>query len=296
MPVNVIIGALLVAAAVPVLLSSVAAARPARRSQLLAGSSKADLREVALTESAVTRVLVPWTRGLLDKLRRITPVGRVEALDRQLVYAGLAGRLPVERILGFKVLAGVAGFGLGTVLTNQGLLLPAVVAALGFFAPDTFVRGRAQERQLEIQNTLADTLDQITMSVEAGLGFEGAIARTARAGEGPLASELTRTLQEMQVGVSRSEALRNLADRTSVADLRSFVTAIVQAEDYGLPIAQVLRVQASEMRIKRRQRAEERALKMPVKIIFPLVFCIFPTLFIVLLGPAAIRLYENVIR
>ena len=296
MPVNVIVGALLIAAAVPVLVGSIAAARPDRRSQLLAGGDKADLRQVALTESALTRVLLPGVRGLLDKLRRITPVGRVEALERQLVYAGLAGRYPVERILGLKVVAGVAGFGLGSILTNQGLLLPVVVAALGFFAPDTFIRGRAEERQLEIQNTLADTLDQITMSVEAGLGFEGAIARTARAGDGPLAAELTRTLQEMQVGVSRSEALRNLASRTSVADLRSFVTAIVQAEDYGLPIAQVLRVQASEMRIKRRQRAEERALKMPVKIIFPLVFCIFPTLFIVLLGPAAIRLYENVIR
>lgn len=296
MPVNVIVGALLIAAAIPLLVRSVASARPTQRSQLLSGGKSADLREVALTESAVTRVLLPAIRGLLDKLRRITPVGRVEALERQLVYGGLSGRYPVERILGIKVLAGAAGFGLGTVLTNQGLLLPAIIAVVGFFAPDTFIRGRAEERQMEIQNSLADSLDQITMSVEAGLGFEGAIARTARAGDGPLAAELTRTLQEMQVGVSRSEALRNLAGRTNVADLRSFVSAIVQAEDYGLPIAQVLRVQASEMRIKRRQRAEERALKMPVKIIFPLVFCIFPTLFIVLLGPAAIRLYENVIR
>lgn len=296
MPLNVIFGAMLVALALPVLVGTVAAARPTRRNQLLTGNESSDLRQVALTESAITRVLLPGVRGLLDKLRRVTPVGRVEALERQLIFAGLAVRYPVEKVLGAKFVFGVAGFGLGTMLGGTGVILPVICAAVGFFGPDTFIRGRAEERQLEIQNSLADSLDQITMSVEAGLGFEGAVARAAKAGSGPLPVELTHMLQEMQIGVSRSEALRHLASRTNVADLRSFVSAVVQAEDYGLPIAQVLRVQAGEIRLKRRQRAEERALKMPVKIIFPLVFCIFPTLFIVLLGPAAIRLWENVIR
>jgi tight adherence protein C len=131
------------------------------------------------------------------------------------------------------------------------------------------------------------------MSVEAGLGFEAALARTSRVGEGPLAEELNRTVQEMQLGVSRSDALRNLADRTDVTDLKSFVLTVVQSEEYGLPIAKVLRVQAEELRDKRRQRAEERALKIPVFLIFPLAFCIFPTIFIIVLGPAMIRIYRG---
>ncbi len=120
-----------------------------------------------------------------------------------------------------------------------------------------------------------------------------ALARTSRVGEGPLAEELNRTGQEMQLGVSRSDALRNLADRTDVADLRSFVLTVVQSEEYGLPIAKVLSVQADELRDKRRQRAEERALKIPVLLIFPLAFCIFPTIFIIVLGPALIRIYRG---
>jgi len=131
------------------------------------------------------------------------------------------------------------------------------------------------------------------MSVEAGLGFEAALTRAARAGEGPLAEELGRTMREMQLGVSRSEALRNLADRTEVPDLSSFVLAVVQSEEYGLPITKVLGVQANELRDKRSQRAEERALKIPVLMIFPLAVCIFPTIFIILLGPALIRIHEG---
>ncbi|NNL26812.1 MAG: type II secretion system F family protein [Acidimicrobiia bacterium] len=140
---------------------------------------------------------------------------------------------------------------------------------------------------------MPDTLDQVTMAVEAGMGFEGAVDRVAAAGHGPLSHELLRFLREMQLGVSRTEALRNLGDRTDVDDLRSFVFAIIQSENYGLPIAQVLRVQASDLRDKRRSRAEERALKLPVLLIFPLAFGIFPAIFIVLLGPAAIRIFRD---
>ena len=136
------------------------------------------------------------------------------------------------------------------------------------------------------------TLDQITISVEAGLGFEAAMARAAKTGEGPLTEELSRALSEIQLGSARQQALRGLVDRTNVPELRHFVLAILQAENYGLPIAHVLRIQAKELRVKRRQRAEERALKIPVKIVFPLAVCILPTLFIVILGPAAIRIFE----
>jgi tight adherence protein C len=171
--------------------------------------------------------------------------------------------------------------------------LAVLTVFIFFFLPDNFIIKRAQARQLAIEHDLADSLDQVTMSVEAGLGFEGAIERVVGAGSGPLNDELRRVLLEMQLGASRSDALRHLADRTDVPDLKSFVFAIVQSEAYGLPIAQVLRVQASELRDKRRQRAEERALKIPVLLIFPLAFGIFPALFIVLLGPAAIRIFRD---
>ena len=143
-----------------------------------------------------------------------------------------------------------------------------------------------QERQQAIQLELPDTLDQMTIAVEAGLGFESAMARAGANGTGPLAEELVRTLQDIAVGQPRREAYLALADRTGVQDLRRFIRAVVQADQYGVSIADVLRTQAQEMRLKRRQRAEEKAMQIPVKVIFPLILCILPTLFIVLLGPA----------
>jgi tight adherence protein C len=145
---------------------------------------------------------------------------------------------------------------------------------------------RGQERQDAIGLELADTLDQMTIAVEAGLGFESAMARAGANGKGPLAEELVRTLQDIAVGQPRREAYLALAERTGVKDLARFIRAVVQADAYGVSIADVLRTQAQEMRLKRRQRAEEKAMQIPVKVIFPLILCILPTLFIVLLGPA----------
>jgi len=148
----------------------------------------------------------------------------------------------------------------------------------------------AYERSQRIQRELPDALDMLVISVESGLGFDAALSQVARNTEGPLAEEFFRALQEMQLGTGRSDALRALADRTDVGDLRGFVTAMVQADAFGIPIANVLRIQAREMRIRRSQRAEESAQKVPVKILFPLIFCILPALFIVILGPAAIQI------
>ena len=148
------------------------------------------------------------------------------------------------------------------------------------------------KRQQEIELEFPNTLDQLLISVEAGLGFEAAMARAGDYGGGALAQELMRTLQDIQVGRPRQEAYQSLADRSSVADLRSFVRAVVQADKYGIGIAKVLRTQAKQARVKRRQRAEEKAMKLPVKVLFPLLLCIFPVLFIVLLGPAAIKIVE----
>jgi tight adherence protein C len=154
--------------------------------------------------------------------------------------------------------------------------------------PDLLLLSRGQERQQAIGLELADTLDQMTIAVEAGLGFESAIARVGRNGKGPLAEELVRTLQDIAVGQPRREAYLALAERTGVRDLRRFIRAVVQADQFGVSIADVLRTQSHEMRLKRRQRAEQKAMQIPVKVIFPLILCILPTLFIVLLGPVVL--------
>jgi tight adherence protein C len=168
------------------------------------------------------------------------------------------------------------------------VLVGAVVIVVGYFLPELLLHSRAQERSTKIALELPDTLDQMTIAVEAGLGFDAAMARAGKNGQGPLAEELIRTLQDMQVGQSRRQAYDALGSRTDVPDLRKFVRAIVQADKYGVAVADVLRTQAAEMRIKRRQRAEEKAMQIPVKVIFPLMLCILPVLFIVLLGPAVL--------
>ena len=170
--------------------------------------------------------------------------------------------------------------------------LLVMASSIGFLIPDAMVASRARERQSHIQRDLPDVLDQVTICVEAGLGFEAALTRAAGGG-GVLADELARTLQDIRFGMPRRIAMEKLLDRTDVADLRHFVVAIAQAERHGVPIAQVLRVQAAEVRQKRRQRAEESAAKVPVKIVFPLVFCIMPALFVVLVGPAGIRIANS---
>jgi tight adherence protein C len=191
----------------------------------------------------------------------------------------------------------VAGgaFGLLLATARPGMLTVAMavgVPLVCYFLPELLLHSRGQERQQAIALELADTLDQMTIAVEAGLGFESAMARAGRNGTGPLAQELVRTLQDIAVGQPRREAYLALAERTGVPDLRRFIRAVVQADAYGISIADVLRTQAAEMRLKRRQRAEEKAMQIPVKVIFPLILCILPTLFIVLLGPAALDIVD----
>jgi tight adherence protein C len=164
---------------------------------------------------------------------------------------------------------------------------------LGFFGPDAWLSRKVDDRRKTMQKALPDVLDLLVISVEAGLGFDSALARVVSTVPGPLSEEFFRMLQETRVGVGRRDAMRHLMDRTDLDELRSFLLAMMQAEAFGVAIARVLRVQADEMRVKRRQRAQEKAFAAPVKIVFPLVFCIFPSLFIVLLGPAAIQISET---
>jgi tight adherence protein C len=178
----------------------------------------------------------------------------------------------------------------------RGLIGVIVGGMLGYYIPEWVLRSRSGDRQKQIQRSLPDALDLMSITVEAGLAFDAALERTAREMGGPLGDEFYRVHQEMRLGKSRAEALRDLGERSPLSELRSFVLAMVQADIFGIPIARVLHVQSRELRIKRRQRAEEQAQKLPVKIIFPLILCIFPSLFIVLLGPAAINIYESLIR
>ncbi len=226
--------------------------------------------------------------------RRLTPPAYVAFLDRLLALAGRPASMPLGKVLGSKLAIGLAGITVGIYLTAIGStplmkLSGLFVLFLGYFIPDLLLYSKGQERQKAMQLELANTLDQMLISVEAGLGFEGAMARAGENGKGPLAEELVRTLQDMQVGRSRRESYTALAERTSIPELRSFVQAVVQADTYGIAISRVLRVQAKVMRVKRRQRAEEKAMKLPVMILFPLLFFIFPVLFIAILGPAVIN-------
>ncbi|MEJ1179382.1 type II secretion system F family protein [Pseudarthrobacter sp. NPDC055928] len=235
------------------------------------------------------------TSGFLSAIGfRLTPAAYVRRLDHLLSLAGRPVAWPLGRILAAKPVLGLIGALLGLLISTSSpapliKLTGIFVLFLGYFIPDLLLYSKGLERQKLMQLELANTLDQMLISVEAGLGFEGAMARAGANGKGPLAEELVRTLQDMQVGRSRRESYLALAERTSLPELRSFVQAIVQADKYGIAISRVLRVQAKVMRVKRRQRAEEKAMKLPVMILFPLLFFIFPVLFIAILGPAVIN-------
>ena len=234
---------------------------------------------------------------LYEFARRLTPTGTIRRLEKLTLRAGRPKGWSLQRLVVAKIALPLVVILLGLMLLRSKpeplfLLLVLGTAAVCYFLPELLLSSRSQERNDEIQLELADTLDQMTIAVEAGLGFDAAMARAGRNGTGPLAQELVRTLQEIQVGQLRRTAYEHLALRTDVADLRRFVRAIIQADAYGISVADVLRTQASEMRLKRRQRAEEKAQQVPVKVIFPLMLFILPVLFIVLLGPTAINMME----
>jgi tight adherence protein C len=231
---------------------------------------------------------------------RLSPSGIAGSLQRRLDLAGNAARWTPDRILAVKGLGLVVLAMLGVLvgLHNASLLiLYAIVGgAIGFFLPDVLLYNARLKRQERLQAALPDALDMLTVCVEAGLGFDGALAQVARNSEGPLAAEFARVLQEMQIGKSRSQALRAMADRTTVPELRAFVSALVQAGELGIAVAQVLREQAHEMRLRRRQRAEEKAQQVPVKITFPLIGCLFPALLVIVIGPGVIEIAHSLLH
>jgi tight adherence protein C len=266
-------------------------------------SENVNLREQHLSESFGRRILVPVVAGASKVARRVTPIDARDRVARKLLLAGSPAGWDAERLLAFKIIGLTSGIVLGLFLTTLvgnlepfiRIVLIGLLAFVGFMVPDSMLSRRVDERQKEILRTLSDTLDLLTISVEAGLSLNAAIAQVVQNVPGVLSSEFARMLQEIQLGVPRADAFRNLAERTDVDELNAFALAMIQADVFGVSIASVLRTQAQQLRIKRRQRAEAKAQQTPVKIVFPLILCILPALFVVIVGPGAIRIWESFI-
>jgi tight adherence protein C len=246
------------------------------------------------------RVLVPLHGRALRLGRRLAGTDSAERIRHRLDLAGNPAGWTVDRVLTGTVLGATAGLvvaGVFALLLDPTLpvavLLVVAGAVVGFFSPGLYLYQRTYDRSERIRRDLPDAIDLLTISVEAGLGFDAAVQQVARNTDGPLADELARVLREMQLGQGRAAALRGLGERTDVAELRGFVGAMVQADTLGIPIAQVLRVQSAEIRVKRRQHAEEKAQQVPVKMTVPLIFCILPCLFVVVLGPAVLNIMDT---
>jgi tight adherence protein C len=258
------------------------------------------LEEIELSLPFTDRVLRPMIRGIAAMLARFTPNQTIEGTQHKLDLAGSPNGWTPAEFWGIRVVAAVLMGGAGLLffgLTRQPILrllgLSALMTFTGFYLPVLWLRGRVRRRQDGIIKALPDALDLLTVCVEAGLGFDAAMSKVNEKWDNDLALAFGRVLQEVRLGRLRREALREMANRMEVSDVTTFVAAIIQAEQLGVSIAKVLRIQSDQMRVRRRQRAEEKAQKAPVKILFPMVLLIFPSLFIVLLGPAALTVKNS---
>jgi tight adherence protein C len=271
----------------------------ARLSQLGQMTAK-DLQELELQQPFFDRTIRPLAGRLSGAVARITSSSFTERTEKRLAMAGNPGDMKVADWLGIKAIAtGVIGLGLFLLFgliggdLVQGLLMGLVGAGIGYIGPEFWLGSRVRRRQKAILLQIPDALDLLTISVRAGLGFDAALGKVVEKLKGPLVDEFRRALAEVRVGKARREALRDIVPRTEVQPLTNFIGAIIQAEQLGVSISKVLQVQSEQLRIERRQRAEEQAAKAPIKMLFPLVGCIFPSLFVVILGPALILIMQN---
>lgn len=244
-----------------------------------------------------SRRLIPTNRLDRGLLAQLTPPSLTARIERNLVLAGRPEGWSLDKAILYKPL----GLGFGVlffllILTDGTpvlILFGLGMIALGYFTPDLLIKNLAIKRQEQIQKELPDLLDQVVISIEAGVGFEAALSRAGEKNSGPLADEVLRLVQDIGLGLSRREAYLALADRTTVEDLQGFCRSVVQAQEYGVSISSVVRSQAKELRLKRRMRAEAAAQKVPVKILIPLMTCVLPVLFVIVLGPAVVSAYAN---
>ncbi len=263
--------------------------------RLMGLQSRAEVLDASFSERAIAPVVQKIGRFAL----RLTPQGWVTRAQHKLLVAGWAERMDGNTWAAIRILSVVGAFIVWVLMqgiidsNSMRLISLGVLAVVGFFGPEAILNRKIDERRHAIEVQLPDVIDLLVISVEAGLGFEAAMGRVVQNVPGELSREFARALQETRVGVSRHEALRNMSQRTDVDDLNSFILALNQADQFGVSIARMLRVQADEMRVRRRQRAQERAFAAPVKMVFPLVFFIFPAIFVVIVGPAAISIAET---
>jgi tight adherence protein C len=271
----------------------------ARLTQLGTVQAK-NLEELELQQPFLERTLRPLATRLSRTVGRVTSTSFTERTEKRLALAGNPGDLRVADWLGIKAIVAIALTGLffllfgvlgGNLLTGLGLAIAG--GGIGYIFPEFWLSGRVRARQKAILLQIPDALDLLTISVRAGLGFDAALGKVVEKLEGPLPNEFRRALAEIRVGKSRRDSLRDIVPRTEVQPLTNFIGAIIQAEQLGVSISKVLQVQSEQLRIERRQRAEEQAAKAPIKMLFPLVGCIFPSLFIVILGPAIILIIQN---
>ena len=254
------------------------------------------LRDLQMAKSSTDRILMPMARRFTMLGRLLTPSSNLEQLLHDLIQAGMADKISVADFMGIRVLGGIGAatltyffFGIKYDLISA-VLFSFAGFVLGLYFPNLWLKSRIGQRQKAIQRFLPDALDMMSICVDAGLGFEAAIQKVAFQWDNELAHELRTVIRELRVGLSRADALHNLVERTGVSDIGSFVGVLVQADKLGIAIKDVLHTQAVQMRMRRRQRAEESAAKTPLKMMFPMVFFIFPAMFAVILGPAAPRL------
>ena len=259
-----------------------------------------NMREQEMLKSIQERVVTPFVGRIGTLLGRFTPAGYREAVRDKLLAAGSPAGLDVDRFMSLKLLGACSvvfwpwfAFKFAALGGFYGLIVTGLMWGICFFGPDIWIQRKTDQRQFEIATRLPDVLDLLVISVEAGLGFEQAIDRTVDAVPGALADEFRRMLQETRMGATRAEGLRAMDERCQVPELRSFILAMLQADTFGISIGRMLRAQADDMRIRRRQRAQEAAQKAPVKMLFPLIFCIFPSLFVVILGPAVLQITKS---
>jgi tight adherence protein C len=273
----------------------------ARLTQLGTLEGVTSLEEIELQQPLMDRTMRPLMRRLSGIGTRLTSRERIGRTESKLAEAGYPGGLRTIDFMGLKVVAAVAISGLAFLLLGVAMRSPAsttiivagVALLIGFFVPDYWLTTRIRARQKAILLAIPDVLDLLTISVKAGLGFDAALGKVVEKTEGPLTDEFRRALAEVRIGKPRRDALKEMVARTNVPALTNFIGAIVQAEQLGVAIANVLEVQSEQLRIERRQRAEEMAAKAPIKMLFPLVGCIFPSMFIVILGPAMILIVNN---
>lgn len=267
-----------------------------RLSQVTAEEAPKEARKAELKVPLSERVLKPLFARLARALTFILPAGVLKNLEPKLSNAGNPGNLTPGEFLTIKATAALLAFFIAFLLLRQSAWLSVLFSLAGWYLPEIYLKMQVQKRFAEIEKTLPNVIDLLTISVEAGLGFDGALSKVVEKSDGILASEFKRVLQENSMGKKRREALKDMAKRLGEENITVLVNSIIQAEQLGISFSKVLRVQSEQVRYKRRQRVEEAAMKVPIKMLIPLVFFIFPTIFIVLLGPAGIRIFMTLTR